>query len=77
MIRFEVDTIFAVRPHKGERRHKGRLLKTSIHYADTLEAARADVREPLEGYSQHIAFRAYDADAFAADPLNAKPFWTA
>jgi hypothetical protein len=76
MIRFEIDTIFAVRPRKGERRHNGRLLKTSVCGAVDLAEARAEYAAAVSrgnDYSAPIAFRAYDWDAFMADPLNTKP----
>lgn len=80
MIRYEIDTIFAVRPRRGERRLNGRLLKTSVLGAVDLSEARSEYEAAVSratDYSAPIAFRAYDWDAFMADPINTKPIFTA
>lgn len=86
-IRLEIDTAFAVRPKKGERRAtdgSGRMMKTSIVFADTLEAALAEARATAAagaamapGYAEVLAVRAFDAATFSADPLAAVPTFTA
>lgn len=76
MIRVEVDTAFNCRPKKGESRAKdgtGRLVKTSIITAGTIEEALADLAEVKKrsaeiapGYAEIIGVRAYDREAFSA-----------
>jgi hypothetical protein len=80
MIRFEFDTVFNVRAHKGERRAadgSGRLLKTTVFLTDELEAGFRDIRDIVDptGHAEIVDVRAFDNDRFKADPLGAVPFY--
>jgi hypothetical protein len=82
-IRLEVDIAFNCRPKKGERRAKdgtGRLVKCSIYFGASIaeclgeaRSARKAADKHAPGYSEVIAVRAYDREAFSADPLKAVP----
>lgn len=76
MLRIEIETVFAVRPNKGERRHHGMLLKCSVSKAaDLAEALRilAAHRDGCEaGYSRVIAARIADDELWKAQ-LKAAP----
>ncbi len=84
-IRMEVDIAFNCRPKRGERRAKdgsGRLVKASLYFGEE-GACIADARKAREagariapGYSETVETRFYDAVAFKADPLRAKPYRT-
>ena len=88
MIRLEIDTAFACRPRKGERRAKdgsGRLVKCDIFYGDNLDEMLAEARKSRAnsdrfcrpGYAEVIGIRAYDDAAFRINPLKATPFYSA
>ena len=87
MIRLEVDVAFNCRPKKGERRANdgsGRLVKCSISFGNSIDECLSEARAAAKaaakiapGYSDVLAVRAYDNDAFRADPLGCEPIYSA
>lgn len=85
MIRLEVDVALNCRPNKRERRTKdGRLLQCRMYSGATLSECLKEARKVLKagekigpGYAEVIEVRAYDKEAFLADPFNCKPLYEA
>ncbi len=84
-IRLEIRTAINVRPKRNEpRMPDGRLITSSILHGNTLDeviaearAARIAAEEIAPGHSEVVSVRAYDRDAFHADPFGCPPIYEA
>ncbi len=79
MIRYTVTWDYPVRAKRGETKGPRGCLRQNITGQESdFDAAMAETKrifDSLKGYGEHVETRFYDATAFRADPLHAKPLY--